>query len=74
MMAGDPYTLVVALDEGGSAEGALYLDDEESHDYRDKEGGTGWAKRRFSFDGSGGVGVLAGRAADGSGVYRPANT
>lgn len=70
MMAGDPYTLVVALDEGGAAEGTLYLDDEESHDYRDKEGGAGRSTRRFSFDG----GVLAGRAADGSGVYRPANT
>lgn len=70
MMAGDPYTLVVAPDERGSADGTLYLDDEESHDYRDKEGGAGRATRRFSFDG----GVLAGRAAEGSGVYRPANT
>eukprot|EP00903_Cladosiphon_okamuranus_P006839 g6661.t2 len=70
MMAVDPYTLVVALDEGGSAEGTLYLDDEESHDYRDKEGGAGRATRLFSF----GAGVLAVRAAEGSGVYRPANT
>lgn len=69
-MAGDPYTLVVALDAGDAAEGTLYLDDEESHDYRDKEGGAARATRRFSFDG----GVLAGRAAEGSGVYRPANT
>ncbi len=70
MMAGDPYTLVVALDEAGAAGGTLYLDDEESHDYRDKEGGGGRATRRFSFEG----GVLAGRAAEGSGVYRPTNT
>lgn len=70
MMAGDPYTLVVALDEVGAAEGTLYLDDEESHDYRDKEGGGGRATRRFSFEG----GVLSGRAAEGSGIYRPTNT
>ncbi|CAN0083952.1 unnamed protein product, partial [Scytosiphon promiscuus] len=70
MMAGDPYTLVVALDDEGKASGTLYLDDEESYDYRDKEGGVGRATRRFSFE----AGVLAGRAAEGSGVYRPANT
>lgn len=70
MMAGDPYTLVVAVDEGGTAVGNLYLDDEESHDYRDKEDGGGRATRRFHFE----EGVLAGRAAEGSGTYRPANT
>lgn len=70
MMAGDPYTLVVALDEGGAAIGTLYLDDEESHDYRDKEDGAGRATRRFSFE----EGVLAGRAVEGSGGYRPLNT
>ncbi|CAM9381579.1 unnamed protein product [Pylaiella littoralis] len=70
MMAGDPYTLVVAVDEGGTAVGNLYLDDEESHDYRDKEDGGGRATRRFRFE----EGVLAGRAAERSGTYRPANT
>lgn len=29
-MVNDPYTLVVALDEGGKAEGDLYLDDGHS--------------------------------------------
>lgn len=68
-MAGDPYTLVLALDEAGAAEGALYLDDEESHDHR-KADGQGRAKRRFSFAG----GVLTGRAVEGTGSYRPTNT
>lgn len=33
-MAGDPYTLVVALDAEGKAEGTLYLDDGLSNDFR----------------------------------------
>jgi len=32
-MAGDPYTLVVTLDEGGRAAGWLYLDDMASHEF-----------------------------------------
>lgn len=35
-MAGDPYTLVVALDAQGKAEGELYLDDGLSNDFRNK--------------------------------------
>lgn len=30
LMAGDPYTMVVALDGGGSAEGLVYMDDEHT--------------------------------------------
>ena len=32
-MTRDPYTLVVALDRNGKAEGLLYADDERSFDY-----------------------------------------
>ncbi|KAF5297351.1 hypothetical protein FQR65_LT01281 [Abscondita terminalis] len=32
----DPYTLYVALDENNSAEGTLYIDDNESFEYRKK--------------------------------------
>lgn len=69
MMALDPYTLVVALNESGSAEGKLYLDDEESHDHK-KEDGSAKSTRRFAFR----DGVLSGRAAEGGGGFRPANT
>uniref|UniRef100_A0A1B0AK62 Glucosidase II subunit alpha n=1 Tax=Glossina pallidipes TaxID=7398 RepID=A0A1B0AK62_GLOPL len=34
LMKNDPYTLIVALDRDGKAEGTLYLDDEKTFDYR----------------------------------------
>ena len=34
LMKYDPYTLVVALDEEGSAKGSLYIDDGETFDYK----------------------------------------
>jgi len=34
LMRSDPYTLFVALDQNGSATGSLYIDDEESFEYR----------------------------------------
>ncbi|QQP48932.1 Putative maltase glucoamylase [Caligus rogercresseyi] len=37
LMAQDPYTLVVALDENQSAEGRLFIDDGESYAYRNGE-------------------------------------
>lgn len=45
MMAADPYTLVVALDEAGKAEGELYMDDGETQDYQRGH----YRLRRFSF-------------------------
>ncbi|CAM9846582.1 unnamed protein product [Ascophyllum nodosum] len=69
LMAADPYTLVIALDERGTAEGKLYLDDGESYNYR-KSDGSGKTTRRFAFL----EGVLSGRAVEGSGGYRVPNT
>eukprot|EP00096_Caligus_rogercresseyi_P013303 TRINITY_DN597_c0_g1_i1.p1 TRINITY_DN597_c0_g1~~TRINITY_DN597_c0_g1_i1.p1 ORF type:complete len:902 (+),score=300.42 TRINITY_DN597_c0_g1_i1:94-2799(+) len=37
LMAQDPYTLVVALDQNQSAEGRLFIDDGESYAYRNGE-------------------------------------
>ena len=34
LMGADPYTLVVALDSGGNAQGSLYLDDGSTFDYQ----------------------------------------
>ncbi|OQD72786.1 hypothetical protein PENDEC_c019G03067 [Penicillium decumbens] len=45
LMKWDPYTLVVALDRHGQAEGSLYVDDGETFDY---ERG-GYIHRQFSF-------------------------
>lgn len=33
-MSADPFTLVVALNEGGEAEGELYVDDGRSYDFK----------------------------------------
>lgn len=33
-MREDPYTLVIALDSDGKAQGTLYIDDEHTFDYR----------------------------------------
>ncbi|KAK6632383.1 hypothetical protein RUM44_007425 [Polyplax serrata] len=35
LMKDDPYTLIVALDKQGVAKGTLYIDDEESFEYRE---------------------------------------
>ncbi|ANB15348.1 glucan 1,3-alpha-glucosidase ROT2 [Sugiyamaella lignohabitans] len=37
LMKNDPYTIVIALDKNGDAEGKLYLDDGESYDYQKGE-------------------------------------
>lgn len=34
LMREDPYTLVVALDAEGKAQGTLYMDDEHTFEYR----------------------------------------
>ena len=46
LMKWDPYTLVVAMGNAGSAEGTLYVDDGETFDY---EQGA-YIHRKFSFD------------------------
>lgn len=46
LMRWDPYTLVVVMNNAGSAEGTLYVDDGESFDY---EQGA-FIHRKFSFD------------------------
>jgi alpha 1,3-glucosidase len=51
LMRWDPFTLVVALDSHGNAEGSLYLDDGESFDY---EMG-GYIHRQFRFTQTRGV-------------------
>jgi mannosyl-oligosaccharide alpha-1,3-glucosidase len=48
LMRWDPYTLVVVLDNGGNAEGTLYVDDGESFDYQQ----GAYIHRSFSFDAS----------------------
>ena len=50
-MAHDPFTLVVALDQSGQAQGLLYMDDGETMAY--ELGGDAASLRHFSFhDGS----------------------
>ena len=46
LMKWDPFTLVVALDRSGNAEGTLYVDDGESYDF---ESGA-YIHRKFTFD------------------------
>lgn len=48
LMKWDPYTLVVALDKNGKADGTIYIDDGETFDY---ESGA-YIHRRFSFQDS----------------------
>ncbi|KAK9766590.1 glucosidase II, partial [Basidiobolus ranarum] len=45
LMKWDPFTLVIALDNQGSAEGELYLDDGESYDYQS----GAYIHRKFTF-------------------------
>lgn len=45
LMKWDPYTLVIVLDDTGSAEGTLYVDDGEGYDYEK----GGYINRRFVF-------------------------
>jgi len=47
-MTNDPYTLVVALDSQGEANGELYVDDYKSFQYRQGQ----YMYRKFSFSGS----------------------
>lgn len=46
-MEADPFTLIVALDSKGEAEGELYLDDGRSYDFQD----GAYIHRRFRFAG-----------------------
>eukprot|EP00611_Tribonema_gayanum_P025598 TRINITY_DN586_c0_g1_i2.p1 TRINITY_DN586_c0_g1~~TRINITY_DN586_c0_g1_i2.p1 ORF type:complete len:713 (-),score=185.56 TRINITY_DN586_c0_g1_i2:580-2718(-) len=64
LMRADPYTLVIALDGTGAAEGTLYLDDGESFDYTTEQG---HALRRFRYAN----GTLAATGVSGS--YQPGN-
>ena len=48
MMQHDPFTLTVALDKDGSADGELYLDDGITYDYQRSDA---FRLRRFSFRG-----------------------
>lgn len=68
-MALDPFTLIIALNEAGEAKGTVYLDDEESYDYKAKRQGVGRTTRRFDFRG----GVLTGKAVEGSGTFPATN-
>ena len=44
-MRADPYTLFIALDASGRAEGELYLDDEHTHEFQSGN----FARRKFTF-------------------------
>jgi alpha 1,3-glucosidase len=59
-MENDPFTLVVAVDENGQAEGSLYLDDGSSFDYQQGQ----YLRRRFIFNGT----ALSSVSADSAGV------
>ncbi|PGG96710.1 hypothetical protein AJ79_09480 [Helicocarpus griseus UAMH5409] len=48
LMKWDPFTLVVALDRNGQADGTLYVDDGETYDYQN----GAYIHRRFSFSSS----------------------
>lgn len=48
-MKDDPYTLVVALNANGAADGELYVDDGKSYDYQTK---NAYLRRLFRFQGS----------------------
>jgi len=66
LMAHDPYTLTVALDAEGHAEGELYLDDGSSSDYQRGH----YRRRRFEFR----DGVLTSAAAAPGKLFAPQNT
>jgi alpha 1,3-glucosidase len=48
-MKDDPYTLVVALNGNGAADGELYVDDGKSYDYQTK---NAYLRRNFRFQGT----------------------
>lgn len=48
LMAKDPYTLIIALDDEGKAEGELYIDDGHTNDYKIGR----YIQSRISMDGS----------------------
>ena len=51
LMKNDPYTIYVALDAGKEARGDLYMDDEESHGYREGEFALAGFTAKFGADG-----------------------
>ncbi|MCL4150417.1 UNVERIFIED_CONTAM: hypothetical protein GTU68_014904, partial [Idotea baltica] len=55
LMRDDPFTLSIALDEDGKAEGTLYVDDEHTMDYR-----------KFTYE----AGILTSRILDPNGKFR----
>ena len=65
-MARDPYSLFIAIDSQGRAEGYLYLDDGDSFDFR-----RGARRlRRFTYE----SGVITSSAASPDKLYAPENT
>ncbi|CAL4170720.1 unnamed protein product, partial [Meganyctiphanes norvegica] len=62
LMRDDPYTLYVALDASGSAQGTLYIDDEHTFDYR--KGKFLYLKLKFE------NGVLQSSKLDPNGTYK----
>ncbi|XP_048486007.1 neutral alpha-glucosidase AB [Plutella xylostella] len=47
LMEDDPYTLVVALDKDGKAEGTLYIDDGATYEYKNNQ----YIYAKFAYDG-----------------------
>ena len=66
-MLHDPYTLVVAPDAAGAAEGELYMDEGDGYGYRDADG---YQLRRFRFA----AGTLANSATHAGQGWQPTNT
>lgn len=66
-MLHDPYTLVVAPDAAGAAEGELYMDEGDGYGYRDADS---YQLRRFRFA----AGTLASSATHAGQGWHPANT
>jgi len=72
----DPYTLVVALDAAGNAEGDLYLDDFHTFDY---EKSNAFVHRQFTlkqFDGTKSILVStdASKGVANAAAFQPTNT
>lgn len=65
LMREDPYTLVIALDSDGKAQGTLYIDDEHTFDYRQGK----FLYLAFSYEG----GVLTSKKIDPNGSYDTAS-
>eukprot|EP00045_Choanoeca_perplexa_P014658 m.174061 g.174061 ORF g.174061 m.174061 type:complete len:906 (+) comp16750_c0_seq2:34-2751(+) len=62
----DPFSLFVAADTAGSAQGQLYVDDTHTFEYQEK---NAFVLRNFTLTHEGGAYTFTSRAADGSGVF-----